>query len=867
MRLLRNDLVIAPSKEAGSASCLVQDPRSGEIFKFGEAEYFLLQALTEPYDTSEVINEFNAEFNVESTVEEFNAFLDILTQWGLLQDSTSDSTLVHLAKPTSRPSKSTLSRSSFLSNVTAERAATLVTEADKSQITAEDISPDKSKTSVTSSSEYDHIEDSEYSEDSIVEEIMKSQGRVFPLESSRIIAEEPGLSSPSKQKRFNHWRLFHPQKLFDRLSAWFYPLRWFVYLLPVLCVIALAALWNNFHLLSPDLFYVKTIPFFQHLLFTFVTINLITQIAKGVVCRNYGVETPSFGVKLVFGLIPRFDTITGNLVQLPKGPRLWVQSSPILTRLTLLSFGIIAWIMTRPTGTEFSTFCLMLSTFSLFGLIIVANPLFPGSGYQVLTTLLDTPNLRQKANRALFSHFSKNKRAAAQEDEESQFALKIYALASLIFIVLLLGFIAFILARWLELNYQGTGVIIFLALFTYLVLYFRRQIRMRKAERQAKLNVAKGIRMADRPRAQPRLRAVEREFTRQAKLPADEFKPPAKKTPWLSYALLAIVIACLFLPYPYETGGPAEILPIKQHEIYAETPGIVEQVLYKGGEWIEQGAVIAKLSSHAQKKDYFTTQAEINEQQATLEKLLTTPTKEALTLAQKQLETARVQARYSAERAKRLEQLYSSGTVSLEEYEDARRKMEVDRMQVIEEEANLALVENSVHPKEIEAARAELEQLQEQLKFHEEQLNRTNLTMPIDGRITTTNLQLLTGKYLDKGDLFAVVQNDQQVRVEFLVPQADIGEITLGDRTRLKIWAYPNKLFYGEVSEIAPSVTEEEEQGKVVRVVSIFDNENGLLKSGTTGFGKIEGETKPVIVAFTRLIVRFALIEMWSWLP
>ena len=66
--------------------------------------------------------------------------------------------------------------------------------------------------------------------------------------------------------------------------------------------------------------------------------------------------------------------------------------------------------------------------------------------------------------------------------------------------------------------------------------------------------------------------------------------------------------------------------------------------------------------------------------------------------------------------------------------------------------------------------------------------------------------------------------------------------------------------------DIAPAV-DDGEQGNVVIVTTVIDNPDGVLKSGMTGFGKIDGGTKPVIVAFSRAIVRFFLIELWSWLP
>jgi putative peptide zinc metalloprotease protein len=56
-------------------------------------------------------------------------------------------------------------------------------------------------------------------------------------------------------------------------------------------------------------------------------------------------------------------------------------------------------------------------------------------------------------------------------------------------------------------------------------------------------------------------------------------------------------------------------------------------------------------------------------------------------------------------------------------------------------------------------------------------------------------------------------------------------------------------------------------KGKVVRVLTELNNSNGLLKTEMTGYAKIECAKRPVVIAFTRWLVRFIMIEVWSWIP
>ena len=46
-----------------------------------------------------------------------------------------------------------------------------------------------------------------------------------------------------------------------------------------------------------------------------------------------------------------------------------------------------------------------------------------------------------------------------------------------------------------------------------------------------------------------------------------------------------------------------------------------------------------------------------------------------------------------------------------------------------------------------------------------------------------------------------------------------------------------------------------------------IDNAEALLKTELTGYAKVRGETQPAALAFTRMLVRFFHVELWSWLP
>jgi putative peptide zinc metalloprotease protein len=669
--------------------------------------------------------------------------------------------------------------------------------------------------------------------------------------------------------------LFRPHGFCAFLAGALRPFRLLLLAMPLLAGVGVATVINNFPAFVDDIAqYRSPVSLIVRILFSFLTVNLVTEFARGVIAAGLHGEARMFGVRMVLGVVPRFHMSVGNIANFSRRDILWMYGGPILVRTVLFGVGIVAWWATRDSGTLAPAFAIMLSAVAVIALVFSCNPLAPNNdGYHVLAAMLQMPDLRKRANKSLISKFRKG----IESDSDADRALRAYAMGSLIFLFVLLGVALWLVAHWLELNYQGTGVVIFLGLLLYMVLYMRGQIR---EQRQ------RVFQQRSEQRAEQRRRQMAGAMTGgqyRGGVPAlaggprggavataagggDTEHPRHRSNPLIGWLFLVVLGVVAMLPYNYQPGGPVRIMPAQQRDVHTEIAGLLEDVLVGGGEFADEGAIIARMSAQEEQRAVQSTQAEIAEQQARLEELISRPRPEDVRLAEQQLETARVQLRYSIEEVDRLEGLREDGFVSNEDYQDAVRRREVDRAEVLEAEANLVRVSTPAHPKDIEAAEANLEGLRQELAYRQGQLERTILRMPFTGRVVTINLKDKQGQYLDKGAFFATVENAESVRVQFRIPQSDVSEINVGGETLVKFWAYPGKTFTGEIVDISPAV-EEEDQGEVVIVTTMIPNEDGLLKSGMTGFGKVRGERKTVLEVFSRAIVRFFLVEMWSWLP
>lgn len=660
-----------------------------------------------------------------------------------------------------------------------------------------------------------------------------------------------------KRKHLNHWSLFNPEKLLDKLNIYFGFFRFLIKLLLFVFILSLLALLFNFNLFRDELLQVTSkFTIVEHLIFTMFTISLFSQIVKGCVARFYNINTPSFGLMLAYGIIPRFDMRVDIKGDASRNSKLWLTSSSLLVRISLFSFGVLLWLISRSSGTALSVSGAAVAFFSMISLLFVANPLLSSDGYRFITIYFNMPNIREKAIRSIRNTFLPTPDVIAKYTDD-RLALKIYGSLSILFIVSLILFLGYSIGRWLETNYRGLGVVILVGIFIYLLFRFRHLSKTKKNLQAGNPSGEKSP-LAEKEHMNP--------LDKQKSAAPSKFRRLPFKVNLLRCFIIVLIVVALFLPYRYEAGGSAEVLPVLHRQIYPEKKGIIKKVYYKGGEWLKKGTLIAEMENYREKKEVDLTEQSVKRKQEEINILLTTPSDEERELARQQLAAAKLQLQYSKKNYYRLESLYKKNVASLETYLDAKEKMDLDRQNVREKEASLDVVENQVNEHKLESAKLELEMLRKELHFYEEQLEKTRLRMPGDGKIITMNLKNLENKFLDDAQLFAEIEDSRQVKVEIMIPESDVDQVKPGNSVRFRALLSPNVSFTGKVSTIYPAM-DSTSYGKVLKVVSVISNEENILKTGMTGYAKVEGRKMFVFQAFSRSLISFFLIEFWSWLP
>ena len=280
---------------------------------------------------------------------------------------------------------------------------------------------------------------------------------------------------------------------------------------------------------------------------------------------------------------------------------------------------------------------------------------------------------------------------------------------------------------------------------------------------------------------------------------------------------------------PLEGTESAEIASRLHYEVL--------QLNVKEGDRVKKGQVLAVLDSDTLKKDI-----KRAEDQLALAKVesneASSRSAQNVELAKAQLEdklkdqqTAYEKAVLDRDEAKRkydnLKTLVDAGVEteeSLKEikntYESAQQIVDsytVENGKVVATEADLKSIENSGDNSAGSRAKS-IAMLQTELNNKRQDLEECQITSPIDGTITRVNIKL--GRFADDTDddkpMF-VVENIDQLEMEILISEYDIGKIEIGQTATITADILKDEFVEGIVDRISP--TGEEKAGSTERVI------------------------------------------------
>jgi HlyD family secretion protein len=280
-----------------------------------------------------------------------------------------------------------------------------------------------------------------------------------------------------------------------------------------------------------------------------------------------------------------------------------------------------------------------------------------------------------------------------------------------------------------------------------------------------------------------------------------------------------------------------------------QVPGRVAQVNVQEGQSVTKDQIIAELDRAEFESRYAQAKANLDRAQKTKQQLET-----VLDISRKTLpsEVARATANVKSvkdtlkdaeKNYKRFDDLFRNGVITEKERDTMKLNYDVAKSRLAESESVLKLAQGNLTridaaEQDIEVATAQINSISASLNQASIQLAYTQLKSPIDGIITSRNIE--PGETVNSGREVLAVSDLSRVDLKIFVDETEIGKVKPGQKADVKVDTFPDKTYTGTISFISPEgeftpkiIQTKKERVKLVYLVKVsIANPNFELKSG-----------------------------------
>lgn len=274
-----------------------------------------------------------------------------------------------------------------------------------------------------------------------------------------------------------------------------------------------------------------------------------------------------------------------------------------------------------------------------------------------------------------------------------------------------------------------------------------------------------------------------------------------------------------------------KIQPITKVELKSKASGIVEKLYVDINQHVHKGQVLAQL-------DQQEILAQVAAQKAQLAAAKANVITSRANVAEDKVNAEAPELPMYRETYRRNQQMAKAGIVSQQALDDAQRDYLAQK-----NKQDIAKAQVTVDDAKLKQAQAQVKQAQAGLDQLNEQLSYTTLTSPMDGVVLSRDVEVgdAVSSILVLGStatLVMTIGDTNKVYVDGKVDEADIAHVYLGQNARIKVESFPNKMFTGKVTKIAPLGVEKDNVTTFEVRVSI-DNFDGELKANMTANAEI----------------------------
>ena len=191
-----------------------------------------------------------------------------------------------------------------------------------------------------------------------------------------------------------------------------------------------------------------------------------------------------------------------------------------------------------------------------------------------------------------------------------------------------------------------------------------------------------------------------------------------------------------------------------------------------------------------------------------------------------------------------------------------RKEDEEARLQSLEATASLAQITYDRDVKQLKAQaisqaivdndEANLRNARAQVAVQKAILDKKTLRAPFDGKLGLRQVDL--GQFLSAGTEIATLQSLDPIFIDFLLPQQAVAQITVGEKVRAKVDAFPGRTFEGKITAINPKI---DTGSRNVQVRATVSNADQKLLPGMFATVELDTGTAQRLVTLPQTAVSY----------
>ena len=278
-------------------------------------------------------------------------------------------------------------------------------------------------------------------------------------------------------------------------------------------------------------------------------------------------------------------------------------------------------------------------------------------------------------------------------------------------------------------------------------------------------------------------------------------------------------------------------------EVKSKASGEVLSFPFEEGDHVKKGALLLQLDKSDEKRNVVKARTELASSSAKLKKaetaLLLQKTKYDTDIksSQSEIETALANLKESEDKLKRQSELFGKKFVSQESLDTAKTLFKVNQEKLVQAQTRHQAAKDSIHDitmkeNEIELVLSEVKRSDIAVDEAEERLDETVIFAPNngviieklveEGQIIASGISNVSG-----GTAIATIADMSRLFIIADIDETDIGSVKIGHAVQITADAFPNEVFKGKITRIAP-------QGVIDNSITIFK-----AKIEIKGTGKI----------------------------